>query len=76
MSDRIYLFRAVKGRVYHASDTPPVIHGRPEGIVAICGARFDFWYPWGPGEEPTCPGCRKELQRRADLEAGTDANGS
>jgi hypothetical protein len=64
MSDRIYLFRAVKGRVYHASDTPIEIHGRPEGVIAICGASFQYWYPWEHSGDPTCPRCRKILDAR------------
>lgn len=65
MAEKFYLFRAVKGRVYHQSDTL-VRSDREDGeAVAVCGARFEHWYQYGvAGREPTCPKCRRVLAKR------------
>lgn len=66
MAEKYYLFRAVKGRVYHQSDTLVLPdHIQREPVVAICGATFERWYVFEPAaHEPNCPKCRRVLAKR------------
>jgi hypothetical protein len=71
IKEPVHLFRAVKGRVYHASTKPVRADHIERGQVeAVCGARFDRWYTFGPlDRQPTCDKCRAILAVRKESNA-------
>lgn len=68
MSTKPHIFRAVKGRNYHYSDTPVRSDREDSEAIAICGARFERWYVYHWRTEPTCPGCLAALIARNEAE--------